>query len=141
VNELLQIFFLALAAMVPITLASLGEVLTERAGIVNIGLEGIMLTSAFVALWTAEVCTTIPLLTAWAPWCGLLGGLVAGAVLGLVHGVIAIRLQGDQIISGIGLNLFGLGFVAFGLVAVWKTAGYHQVPAGGQSPTTHHALG
>ena len=133
-NDLLHILFLALAAMVPITLASLGEVLTERAGIVNIGLEGIMLTSAFVALWIAEVCTTVPLLAAWAPWCGLLGGLIAGSILGLVHGVIAIRLQGDQIISGIGLNLFGLGLVAFGIVAVWKTAGYHQVPAGGKVP-------
>jgi simple sugar transport system permease protein len=109
-------------------------VLTERAGIVNIGLEGIMLSSAFVALWTAEACADVPLLAAWAPWSGLLGGLVAGAALGLVHGVIAIRLQGDQIISGIGLNLFGLGFVAFGLVAVWKTAGYHQVPAAGKVP-------
>jgi simple sugar transport system permease protein len=134
VNELLQILALALAAMVPITLASLGEVLAERAGIVNIGLEGIMLTSAFLALWTAEACTTVPLLAAWAPWCGLLGGVIAGAVLGLMHGIIAIRLQGDQIISGIGLNLFGLGFVAFGIVAVWKTAGFHQVPPAGKVP-------
>jgi ABC-type uncharacterized transport system permease subunit len=134
VNELLQILMLALAAMVPITLASLGEVVTERAGIVNIGLEGIMLTSAFLALWVAEVCTLLPFLAPWAPWCGLVGGLVAGGMLGLVHGVIAIRLKGDQIISGIGLNLFGLGFVAFGIVAVWKTAGYHQVPSGGKVP-------
>lgn len=133
-TELGQLLFLALAAMVPITLASLGEVLTERSGIVNIGLEGIMLISAFLSLWTAELCTTLSLLAAWAPWCGLLVGLLAGGVLGLLHGLIAIRLQGDQIISGIGLNLFGLGFVAFGIASVWKTSGYHQLPSAGKVP-------
>jgi simple sugar transport system permease protein len=118
--ELLHLLSLALAAMVPITLASVGEVFSERAGTVNIGLEGIMLMSAFMALWGAETTAT--------PWLGLLIGMATGAAIGLLHGLISIPLKGDQIISGIGINLFALGFVAFGIMAVWKAAGYHQVP-------------
>ncbi len=117
---------LALIAMVPITLASVGEVFTEKSGVVNIGLEGILLMSAFTALWAAELASS--------PWVGLLAGIGTGALVGWVHGLIAIPLKGDQVISGIGINLFALGFVAFGILAVWKSAGYHQAPVEARVP-------
>ncbi len=124
---------LALIAMVPITLTSIGEVFTEKSGIVNIGLEGILLMSAFIALWAGEVSSS--------PWIGLLAGLGTGALIGLLHGIISITLKGDQVISGIGINLFALGFVAFGIMAVWHTAGYHQAPAAARIPALHTPLG
>ena len=110
-SALWQVLPVALRAMVPITLAALGEVFGEWAGVVNIGLEGIMTVSAFTAA-----------LASWAtrnPWVGVLAGLLTGALVGLLHGFIAVRLRGNQIISGVGINLLGMGAVGFGTWALW----------------------
>lgn len=109
----------SLHAMVPITMTATGEILSERAGLVNIGLEGILLISAFTAVVGAE---------AYGPLAGLLVGLLTGAFIGLIHGIIAIYFRGDQTISGVGINVLGAGLVAFGLVWQWGQAGFHQVP-------------
>ena len=132
-NSAPDLLRLALIAMVPITLTSVGEVFNEKSGIVNIGLEGILLISAFTSLWAAEVASS--------PWIGLLAGLGTGALVGWIHGLIAIPLKGDQVISGIGINLFALGFVAFGIMAVWKSAGYHQAPPAARVPALQTPLG
>ncbi len=108
-------------ALVPITLAAIGEIVAERAGVVNIGLEGIMLLSAFMAALGAEAFAS--------PWAGLAVGLLTGVVLGVFHGVVSAYLKGDQIIAGVGVNMLALGAVAFGLIVVWGAAGYHQVPS------------
>ncbi len=110
-NALLQVFPVALRAMVPITLAAVGEVFGEWAGVVNIGLEGIMTLSAFLAA-----------VVSWAtgsPFLGVLAGLATGALVGLFHGFISVRLRGNQIISGVGINLLGIGAVGFGTWALW----------------------
>lgn len=110
----------ALRAMVPVSLAAIGEVFSERAGVVNIGLEGILVMSAFAA--TAATW-------AWGdPWLGVAMGLVVGATIGLVHGTISIYLRGDQIISGVGINLLGLGLVGFGAVILWGAKSW-QLPS------------
>ncbi|MFQ5793900.1 MAG: ABC transporter permease [Candidatus Bipolaricaulia bacterium] len=129
-TDIINLIFLALPAMVPITLTAVGEIFGERAGMVNIGLEGIMLISAFTGVIGADF--------SGSPIVGLLAGLGTGAVIGLLHGVIGIYLKGDQIISGVGINIFALGFVAFGLIAVWKVAGYHQVPKDARVPALFH---
>ncbi len=113
-------------AMIPITLAAIGEIVTEKAGVVNIGLEGIMLLSAFVAAVAAEATGS--------PWLGLLAGLATGTLIGLLHGIISAYLKGDQIISGVGINILALGFVPFGIIVVWNVAGYHPVPPEVQVP-------
>ena len=123
----------SLAAMVPIVLASVGEVFTERAGVVNIGLEGILLISALGAVMTAEATMN--------PWLGLLAGTLIGAVIGVVHGIISVYLKGDQIISGVGINLFALGLVPFAIEAYWHVAGYHQVPPEAKVPKIDTPLG
>lgn len=108
----LGLFILSsLNAMVPIALASLGEIFTEKAGVVNIGLEGIMLVSA----WTGFYVSFFSL----NPYLGLIAGMLTGSLFGAVHGTISVYLKGDQVISGVGINIFGAGFVPFATLAVW----------------------
>ncbi len=113
-------------AMTPLVLAAIGEIVTEKAGVVNIGLEGIMLLSAFIAVYVAEATGS--------PWLGLAAGTVLGAFLGVVHSLISNYLKGDQIISGLGVNLLALGLVPFGIEAVWHVRGYHTVPPEAKVP-------
>jgi simple sugar transport system permease protein len=106
-------------AMTPIALAALGEVIAERAGVVNIGIEGVILISGFMAVVGAETGNS------WLM--GLLAGALTGALLGVIHGLIGIYAKGDQVVNGIGLNLFSLGFVAYGLIVLWNTPGVHMM--------------
>lgn len=101
--------------MVPIALTAIGEVFGEKAGVVNIGLEGIILTGAWSAVYFSWL--------AQSPWVGLLGGALTGTFFGALHGYVAIWLKGDQIISGVGINIFALGFVPFAIQAVWGVQG------------------
>ena len=119
VEHLWPIFFISLHAMVPITLAAIGETIEESAGLFNIGLEGMMLISALTGALGAEYTGSAV--------GGLLVGLSTGALLGLVFGVINTYWKGDQLITGVGINLFALGFVAFMLVNL-GAPGFHTVP-------------
>lgn len=102
---------LALTAMVPITLASLGEILTEKAGVVNIGLEGIMLASAWLAVFLYHMGLD--------PYLAIVAGSLAGTLLGLVHAFIAVILKGEQIVSGIGLNIMAAGGTVIATFIAW----------------------
>ncbi len=106
---------ISLDFMVPIALTAVGEIFAEKAGVVNIGLEGIMLTSAWGAIFTAWVTTN--------PYAGLLGGTLMGLGFGALHAVLSVNLKGDQIISGVGINLFAIGFVPFATFAIWHVSG------------------
>jgi len=116
-----SLIMISLDAMIPLGLVAIGEVVNERAGTVNIGLEGILLLSSFVAVLGAEIKGN------WA-W-GIVAGMVAGASIGLIHGLISIYAKGDQIISGMGINLFAAGFVAYGIWTVWAP-GAHIISPG-----------
>ncbi len=104
-------------ALTPILLAALGEIFAERSGVVNIGLEGIMLLSALAAVAVADHFLN--------PWAGVLAGIGMGLLIGIVHGVISVYLKGDQIISGIGVNIFAYGFVAYAIEVLWGVRGYY----------------
>ncbi len=119
VEHLWGIIFISLHAMVPITLAAIGETIEESAGLFNIGLEGMLLISALTGALGAEVTGSAV--------GGLLVGLSTGALLGLVFGVINTYWKGDQLITGVGINLLALGFVAFMLVNL-GAPGFHTVP-------------
>jgi len=90
---------------VPLMLAATGEVISERAGILNVGLEGMMLTGAFTAALASDVTGN--------PWLGAVAGALGGAALASVHGAIVINWGGDQVVSGLALNLGALGLTTF----------------------------
>lgn len=125
-----KIVILGFQAMIPLALCAMGEVLAERAGVVNIGLEGILLISAFMGVVGAWAFGgALPEGMVWmAPWLGILVGMLTGLLIGLIHSIIGIYLRGDQIISGVAINLFALGFVAFGIIVVWGVHGAFNMP-------------
>jgi len=91
----------ALRLAMPLLLAGLGEMYGQRSGVLNLGVEGVMLLGGFFAYWTT--------LSTDDPWLGLLAGLGVGLIMGLLNGVISVTLKAQQGISGIGVYLFGLG--------------------------------
>ena len=100
---------------IPIFLAALGEIITERGGVLNLGLEGIMLAGAlagFMAAYYAEQSGSA-LLVGLAPWLGMLGGSGAGLLMGLIMAVLAISLRTDQVIASITLVIVGEGVTTY----------------------------
>jgi len=91
----------AIRLAVPLLLASLGETFGQRSGVLNLGVDGIMLLGAFTGYYTVLKSGNV--------WMGLLAGAIVGLILGLASAVIAVTLQAEQGISGIGIYLFGLG--------------------------------
>jgi simple sugar transport system permease protein len=116
------IFFISLHAMVPLVLTAVGEIIGETAGLFNIGLEGILLTCAFMGVVGAKI---------GGPIVGLFVGMGIGALIGLIFSIINTYWKGNQMITGIGINLFALGFVAFGLIML-GSPGFQAVPASGR---------
>lgn len=85
--------------------AAVGEMINERAGVLNLGLEGVMLLGGFAAFAAS--------LESGSPWVGLLCGLAAGAVVGAGYAALVVLLRVDQVVAGLGLTLFGIAFTAF----------------------------
>ena len=94
-----------LAAAVLLLLPALGGVISERSGVVNIAMEGMMLTGAFFAVYAD--------LHFQNPWIATLVAMVAGGLMALVHAVVSIRFRADQIVSGIAINIFAAGLTVF----------------------------
>ena len=99
----------------PLALAAIGGVFNERAGVVNIGLEGMMLSGAFFGIWAA----------AWSgSWIvGLLMAMLFGGLFALIHAFFSIHLLTDQIISGFAINLLALGLTGYLFRSIYGTRG------------------
>ena len=82
----------------PIGLAGLGGLWSERAGVVNIGLEGMMILGTWGAGWAGYQ---------WGPWAGVLVGVLGGALGGLLHAVATVTFGVDHIVSGVAINILG----------------------------------
>jgi len=104
-EQLATLVALTLAAGTPLVLAAVGELLTERSGVLNLGVEGMMLVGAVVAFIVAA--------TTNAPWLGVGAGMVAAAALALVFAVLTLTLMANQVAAGLALSLFGVGLSAF----------------------------
>jgi ABC-type uncharacterized transport system permease subunit len=95
----------SLVRATPIALASLSGIWSERSGVINIGIEGMMLTGAFTSVVIASVTDSMLL--------GILAGIVSGMLLALLHGWLSIRYKTDQIISGAVLIILALGLTSY----------------------------
>lgn len=114
-NEILVLIASSIRFTTPLLLAALGGLFSERSGVVNIALEGIMIFGALTAAVVTqqiEVALGVGSGTPWIPWVGVLSGIVAGAIIGWIHAVISIKYKADQVISGTAINLFAIGVPA-----------------------------
>jgi general nucleoside transport system permease protein len=105
----------------PLVFASIGGLFSERSGVVNIGLEGMMLMGAFFGIYGADRTDS------WVA--GIFIGAAAGAALALVHAFFSIQLRSDQIVSGTAINFLALGITGYLYIDLYGTEGTGDVPA------------
>ena len=112
ISDIWAIALATLRMSTPLILAALAGLFCERSGIVNIALEGKMLAAAFAAFYvSALVVSIMPDLV--AAFVGLGAGLVVGALMALIHGASTITFRGDQVVSGVAINLLAAGMTTF----------------------------
>ena len=99
----------------PLVFAALGGLLCERSGVINIGLEGMMLMGAFFGIFGADLTGS------WLLGC--LIGMVSGGALALIHAVLSVSFRADQVVSGFGLNFLALGITGYVFVAHYGAEG------------------
>lgn len=105
-TELLIAFLASTAgAATPLVVASMGELVTERSGVLNLGMEGMMLVGAVVGFGVT--------LGTGQMWLGLLAAIAAGMLMSLIFGFLVLTLQTNQVATGLALTLFGIGLSAF----------------------------
>lgn len=113
--------FLAAAVRmaVPLAYAGLGENFSEKAGVINIGMEGVMLSGAFFSFAGAYYSNSLLI--------GLICGILGGVLVSMIHAVISIHMGKDQSVSGIALNIFMLGVTSFLFKLMSKGQNYQRI--------------
>ena len=111
----LQTFSSTLRMATPLILAALGGIFSERSGIINIALEGMMLAGAFVAVVVSYFTAN--------PWFGLLGAVIFSGLFALIHAVVSIEYHAKQVVSGVALNMLAGGGTVFLLNILFNTSG------------------
>lgn len=123
-NVLINILQTTALYATPLILTAIGGLFSERAGVVNIGLEGLMTIGAFAAAVTT--------LATHNPWLGLLAAVLAGVLFALPHGVASITFKADQVVSGVAINFLALGISVYLVKSMYDGAG--------QTPTVQEKL-
>jgi len=131
--DIVSLLSATLVAATPLTLAALGGVMSERSGVVNIALEGIMLTSAFVGFAIAFVAHNLAM--------GMLAAIVSGMLIAALHAVLSIEFLVDQIVSGMVINILAVGVTGVfyrtllqqgvrgpGTLPIWKIPVISSIP-------------
>ena len=137
-SQLLQVLVsgdfwqLALRDGALLALPALGGVLSERSGVTNIAMEGMMLTGAFFSVVAA--------LSLHNPWMATLVAMLAGGAMALIHAFISIRFRADQIISGFAINIAAVGLTTFLNAKLSNFRGLPQVDPNGRLPTINVPL-
>ncbi|HEV7842930.1 MAG TPA: ABC transporter permease, partial [Pyrinomonadaceae bacterium] len=117
----LGLLFSTIRLATPLLLAALGGLFSERSGVINIALEGLMLAGAFTAAAVTHYSGN--------PWLGLLAGIAAGVAVAAVHAVACIRFKADQVVSGTAINILMIGIPAFiGGALFASTGSTPQIP-------------
>lgn len=102
---LIPLFAATVQSGTPILYATLGEMMTEKGGVLNLGVEGMMAISALAAFWFS--------LQTGSPWVGFLAGGVAGMIFAALHGFVTISCLGNQVVSGLALTILGTGLTHY----------------------------
>ena len=102
-----EILAATINASTPLLLAALGEVISQRAGVINIGIEGMMLIGALFGMVGSFYSAGLPF---FAPWFGLMAAGFGGILVAVIFASLAIKLRGDQVIIGTAITLLALGF-------------------------------
>ncbi len=102
----------------PLIITAIGGVFTERSGVVNIGLEGIMVIGAFISI--VFNLSFADQLGTWTPWVGLLVAMVVGLLFSLILAVAAVSLRADQTVSGVALNMLALAVAVFSTKLIYE---------------------
>ena len=101
--------------------ATIGEILTERSGVLNLGVEGMMLMGAMSAFSVA--------VSLGNPWAGILVAMVVAGLISLLHGFVSIHLQADQVVSGLSLTFLGTGLSLIFGEGLSKAGTISQLPS------------
>jgi len=104
-STLIAFIFKGLELAAPIAFLAIGAVYSERSGVINIGLEGMLIVSCFAVVWGALTFANI--------WMGLIVAIIAGTLMALIHAVVTITFRVNQIVSGVAINLLAMGVARF----------------------------
>ncbi len=100
-----DLFASAVRLATPIALAAIGATICERSGVVNIAMEGLMLTASFFG--------TVVALATGSVWLGVIGAIIASVLMSSIHALASINLRSDQVVSGTAINILALGVTGF----------------------------
>ncbi|NJK28009.1 MAG: ABC transporter permease, partial [Coleofasciculaceae cyanobacterium SM2_3_26] len=120
-NFLTDYLVSSLHLSVPLAFAALGGLWSERSGVLNIGLEGMLLSGAFVSAAIA--------VATGSAWLGIWGAIALGALVGLLHGFSVRHPKGDQVVSGLAINLAAAGLTSFWARILFASGEASQLPA------------
>ncbi len=108
---------ITIASAAPLIFTAIGGVFSERSGVINIGLEGLMIMGAFIGiifnLFFAET------FGAWTPWLSLLVAMLVSALFATLHAIASISFRADQVVSGVAINMLGLAIALFSVKMIF----------------------
>lgn len=108
---------ISIAYAAPLIFTAIGGVFSERSGVINIGLEGLMVMGAFVGI--VFNLFFVDTFGAWTPWVSILAAMLVSAIFSLMHAVASISFRADQVVSGVAINLLGIAIALFSVKMIY----------------------
>ncbi|MFD1204210.1 MULTISPECIES: ABC transporter permease [Sporosarcina] len=107
----------SIAYAAPLIFTAIGGVFSERSGVVNIGLEGLMIMGAFIGI--VFNLFYVDVFGSWTPWIALLVAMIVSAIFSMMHAVASISFRADQVVSGVAINMLGLAVALFSVKMIF----------------------